>query len=306
MADASVCSDAVASSLSPQSSSAQSAAQSSSTAATAPPPPAPASPNTIFVKVERLRKLQRAVTSTPTVRHGEDGSFGLGLTEDNQITQFYHEENAGVLRIGDQVRAVNDTPLVRERLATLLQRKFAEHETVQLHISRSTGAAGQHGGELFAELQLRDAAGEEIDEWCSELWTFRSDNATWGTFWTLPILPGVRSAWLGFHVSKIFTEPLIGWLELELATLPAETLDTRWYSLQPEHAKPHEERVIEGEVLLTVRKFASSVSISPDGYDFSDDSSDELDPSVPIDHMTAPLQPIPEPSHDQFGGEPLL
>ena len=58
------------------------------------------------------------------------------------------------------------------------------------------------------------------------------------------------------------------------------------------------QRDIEGEVLLTVRKFASSVSISPggavDGY-YSDDSSEEPDPSVPIDHMTAPLQPIPEP-----------
>ena len=300
-------SDAAASSLSAQSSSAPSAASSSTMVTTAPPPPAPAAPNTIFVKVERLRKLQRATTSTPTVRRGEDGTFGLGLTEDNQITQFHHQENAGVLRIGDQVRAVNDTPLVRERLASLLQRKFADHETVQLHISRSTGADGQRkGGELFAALELRDAAGKELDEWLSELWTMRSDNATWGTFWTLPIMPGVRSAWLGIHESKIFTEPLIGWLELELANLPAETLDTRWYSLRPENAKPYEERDIEGEVLVTVRKFASSISISPDGYDFSDDSSDELDPSVPIDHMTAPMQPIPEPSHDELGGEPLL
>ena len=55
------------------------------------------------------------------------------------------------------------------------------------------------------------------------------------------------------------------------------------------------QRELEGEVLLTVRKFASSVSVSPYELEYSDDSSDEPDPSVPIDHMTAPLQPIPEP-----------
>ena len=52
---------------------------------------------------------------------------------------------------------------------------------------------------------------------------------------------------------------------------------------------------IEGEVLLTVRKFYSSVSVSPGGEFDDDDSAEEPDPSVPIDHATQPLKPIPEP-----------
>ena len=42
-----------------------------------------------------------------------------------------------------------------------------------------------------------------------------------------------------------------------------------------------------------MRKYYSATSISPDGFDWSDDSDDE--PDGPIDHATAPLQPIPEP-----------
>ena len=89
--------------------------------------------NTLFIKVERLRRLQRAAEYVHTVKRGEDGSFGLGLSDDNEIIRFYHDENAGLLRIGDQVRAVNDKPLVREQLAKLLQRCFPGEETVTLH-----------------------------------------------------------------------------------------------------------------------------------------------------------------------------
>ena len=195
-----------------------------------------------------------------------------------------------MLRLGDQVRAVDDAPLVRESLASLLQRRFADRETVTLHISRASGPAGKHRGDAFAALQLRDADGEELDEWLSELYELKSKTQVWGTFWTLST-QGVRSVWLGLHLSKMFTEPLIGGVELKLDDLPAETISTRWYSLRAEGTAPNG-RDIEGEVLLTVRKFYSTVSISPDG-EFSDDSADE--PEGPIDHATAPLQPIPEP-----------
>ena len=242
-----------------------------------------------------MRRVQRGVEARHTVRRGEDKSFGLGLSEDNEIIQFYHDENAGVLRIGDQVRAVDDTPLVRERLAHLLARKFGDRETVELHISRTMGESGKHTGDVFATLELRDSQGEELDEWTSEIFELRGSNATWGTFWTLPILPGVQTAWLGVHESKMFSEPLIGCLELKLDSLAAETLTTSWHSLRGEDDSFGRHPEIEGEVLLTVRKFYSAVSISPDGELDDYDSAEEPDPSVPIDHATQPLKPIPEP-----------
>jgi hypothetical protein len=248
---------------------------------------------TIFVKVERLRRLQKGTEAVHTVRRGEDGSFGLGLSEDNEIINFYHEENAGVLRIGDQVRAVNDTPLVRERLAVLLQRSFASHDTVQLHISRAHGEKLKQGQEAFAALQMRNEFGEEIEEWLSELWNVKT-NSVWGTFWTVPIVEGAHSVWLGLHLSKMFTEPLIGSVEIPLADIPAEKLQTRWYSLRDEDDEEGgftlSSNDIAGEILLTIRKFASTTSVSPDGHGHDDSSDDE--PEGPIDHATEPLKPI--------------
>ena len=56
------------------------------------------------------------------------------------------------------------------------------------------------------------------------------------------------------------------------------------------------QREIVGEVLLTTRYFYSSASICPDRRDGSESDSDyELDPSIPIDHATEPMAPIPEP-----------
>ena len=51
---------------------------------------------------------------------------------------------------------------------------------------------------------------EDLQEWLSELWNLKTD-AVWGTFWTLPILPSSTKVWLGLHLSKMFTEPLIGY-----------------------------------------------------------------------------------------------
>lgn len=201
--------------------------------------------------------MQRAVISKPTVRRGEDNSFGLGLSEDNAIIQFFHTENDHVLRIGDQVSAVEDRPLVRERLATLLARDFADQETVQLHISRTTGGS-KYRGDIFASLALRNASGEDLDEWDSELWELENENTTWGTFWTLPILPGVCKVWLGVHASKMFTEPIIGSLELHLDDMPAEKLTTRWYSLRAEDAPPASVRAHMRHTLSRARAYCIS------------------------------------------------
>ena len=246
---------------------------------------------TLFVKVERLRRLQRATEYTYTVRRGDDGSFGLGLSEDNEIVHFYHEENTSVLRLGDQIRAVGDQPLVRERLASLLQRCFPDEETVSLHISRTIGEKQQKqsGEEAFAALQLRNAYGDELDEWLSELWELRTD-AVWGTFWTLPILSGATTAWFGLHLSKLFSEPLIGSVEIPLASLTTDKVDTRWYSLRDEDDSEASRNEIDGEILLTTRKFVSSASISPGGLD--DDFESDEEPDGPIDHATEPLRPI--------------
>lgn len=101
------------------------------------------------MKIERLRRLQCADELVHTVRRGDDGTFGLGLSEDNEIVAFHHEQNADVLRLGDQVRSVGHVPLVRERLATVLQRHFAEDETVELHISRSSEQNQKRSGDIF-------------------------------------------------------------------------------------------------------------------------------------------------------------
>lgn len=257
--------------------------------------PNSSSASTLFVKLERLRRLHPADEFVVTVQRGEDGTFGLGLSEDNEILQFHHETNAGALRVGDQVRSVGDVPLVRERLAALLQRHFDGQPTVQLHISRESSAAKPPGEvDLFAALQLRDAAGEELDEWLSELWTLRA-GAVWGTFWTLPLLPGSRSAWLGVHASNIFTEPLLGCVDIALDALPSEALETRWYSLRAKKA-PRGGRAIVGEVLLTTRRFQSATSVCPDRAAYLSDSDESADDDAPVDHATAPLRPIDEPS----------
>ena len=231
------------------------------------------------------------------VTRGEDGTFGLNLSEDNEIVGFNHPGNQGPLRVGDQVRAVKDAPLVREKLAVLLDRKFPGEATVPLHISRKWGEPLNHDGETFAALELRTARGDMIDEWVSELWDLRTD-AVWGTFFTVPILPGSRAAFLGVHLSHLFTEPLLGGVEIDIDRLPRDTVDTRWHSLRAERdggGGLNQNNELEGEVLLTIRKYASSVSVSYGQYD--DDESSDDEPTGPVDHATEPLRPIQEPDY---------
>ena len=254
-------------------------------------------PTTLLVKVERLRRLYKADDYVHTVRRGEDGTFGLGLSEDNEIIAFYHEQNTDKLRLGDQVRSVGSVPLVREKLAVLLQRHFSACETVELHISRSSFVEEkvERSGEVFAALELRDRRGENLDEWTSELWELKTD-AVWGTFWTVPILPRTHTICVGLHESHLFSEPLIGCVEIPIASLAKETLDCRWYALRAEDAE-HDSREIEGEILLTTRRFYSSASICPDRAAFSEsDSDDDWEPSGPVTHESMPMSPIDEPA----------
>ena len=55
---------------------------------------------TLFLKVERVRRL-RAATLLPdiSVRRGEDGSFGIGLSDDNEVTTFHHSHRAHVTSV---------------------------------------------------------------------------------------------------------------------------------------------------------------------------------------------------------------
>lgn len=241
---------------------------------------------TIFVKIESVRRLQQATEAVYTVRRGGDGSFGLGLSEDNEIIHFYHNENAGILRIGDQVRAVNDVPLVRERLATLLQREFADQETVTLHISRAYGEKRSIGGDSFAAVQTRDENGEDLTEWLSNIWTLQP-NKLWGASWELPISESTNKLSVALHLSRLFGfhEPLVGSVEIPLASLKTDTVETKWYSLRDEDKEgqhdgeqvpyssgrlPFSNRHIEGEMLITTRKFVPP----PPEYD---DDEYELD-----------------------------
>ena len=69
------------------------------------------------------------------------------------------------------------------------------------------------------------------------------------------------------------------------------------WSLSP-HLQPdacaHAQREIEGEVLLTTRRFYSNASVCPDPRESESESEDEFDPSMPIDHATEPMAPVPE------------
>ena len=85
---------------------------------------------TLFVKVERVRRLHSARLVDVDVHRGEDGSFGIGLSDDNVVTNFHHSTNTASLQLGDQVCKVDGVTLVRERLAHLVQRQFADVQQV--------------------------------------------------------------------------------------------------------------------------------------------------------------------------------
>ena len=58
----------------------------------------------LFLKVERLRRLHESSLHSLPCERGRDGTFGLGLTDDNELAHFYHQTNGVGLRLGDQVR----------------------------------------------------------------------------------------------------------------------------------------------------------------------------------------------------------
>ena len=57
---------------------------------------------TLFLKVERVRRLHNARLTEVDVQRGEDGSFGIGLSDENEITNFHHETNAQLLQVGNR------------------------------------------------------------------------------------------------------------------------------------------------------------------------------------------------------------
>jgi len=85
---------------------------------------------TLFVKVERVRRPHSARLVEVDVHRGEDGSFGIGVSDENVVTNFHHATNAASLQLGDQVCKVDSVSLVRERLAHLVQRQFADVQQV--------------------------------------------------------------------------------------------------------------------------------------------------------------------------------
>jgi hypothetical protein len=42
----------------------------------------------LFVKIERLRRLYRAERISVPVSRGADGTFGLGLSDDNEVSKY--------------------------------------------------------------------------------------------------------------------------------------------------------------------------------------------------------------------------
>ena len=54
----------------------------------------------LFLKIDRIRRLRAATSITACVRRGPDGSFGLGLSDDNALLELHHDENKHALRTG--------------------------------------------------------------------------------------------------------------------------------------------------------------------------------------------------------------
>ena len=108
--------------------------------------------------------------------------------------------------------------------------------------------------------------------------------------------------------------------EIELERLQRDTVETRWHSLRAtfepaefrtgwpslfsgwQQRSVAENNDIEGEVLLTVRKYVSSVSVSLNaGQCDEDEESSDDEPTGPVAHTTEPLRPIEEPCYVHQG-----
>uniref|UniRef100_A0A7S0P1K6 PDZ domain-containing protein n=1 Tax=Calcidiscus leptoporus TaxID=127549 RepID=A0A7S0P1K6_9EUKA len=245
--------------------------------------------DTLFVKIERLRRLFRCTTLSVRVQRGEGGGFGLGLSEDNEILEFHHATNAQLLHIGDQVRSVNDVPLVRERLGTVLKRFFPDQNEVELAITRAVVEPRCFSGEVFASLRALSTSGATVAEWPSDLWKARPD-VVWGAFWTVMLPPATRRASFALHRSLMLTDPLYGHAVLDFSALDADSVSTRWHMLRADGAVDSE---AVGEVLLSIRRYSSLVSVSP-GANLSliDGSDEELCEPTAAQHQTEPLPPV--------------
>ncbi|KAL1503682.1 hypothetical protein AB1Y20_012155 [Prymnesium parvum] len=278
----------------------------------------------LFVKVERFRRLHESTLLDILCERGEDGTFGLGLTDDNEIVHFYHQTNSGMLRVGDQVREVSlpedapppraaageppragalaageRAPVVRERLAAVISRQLGEAARVRLHVARASGEArgALDGADVFTCMRLLRRDGSSSVEYSSDLWVARED-AVWGAFWTVSLPADATAVWFGLYRSNFFTEPLIGYCEFPVAS--EEGADLRWHALYPEKSGGAsqalgKEPTIVGEVLLTVKKYSDNISVSPmeAGLD-SDDSMDDPVSNLPPLHAAKPITPIEE------------
>lgn len=54
----------------------------------------------------------------------------------------------------------------------------------------------------------------------------------WGAFWTVPMPPATGAVRFCLHHSLIFTEPLLGSVELPLHELTQDNLCTQWHPLR--------------------------------------------------------------------------
>lgn len=264
----------------------------------------------LFLKIERLRRLYRSEILTVPVERGDNGTFGLGLSDDNEVLRLHHDANAQVIEPGDQVISVEGVPLGRGPLSRLLAERFAERQAVTLTLSRAepSTSTAPLTGDVFATLKLLRADGSLLQEYPSDLWRFRPD-AAWGACWTLRVPRGVACASLQLQRSLLFTDPPVGSAVLQLDSLPAEELHTAWHGLRPDasrwsssRSRPLGSSSLAGEVLISVRRYRESSSVSPGGhslhsFDNGWESADEFfAPLLPEQHAPAPLKPIAEPS----------
>ena len=80
-------------------------------------------------------------------------------------------------------------PLVRERLAAVIERHFADRDELQLHIlrpKRPKDPASAAAEDVFAVLELLRSDGREMGDLVSDLWEYR-EAASWGAFWTVTL-----------------------------------------------------------------------------------------------------------------------
>jgi hypothetical protein len=267
----------------------------------------------LFIKIERLRRLYRAERIAVSVARGPDGTFGLGLTDDNEVSKLHSETNAGLIFPGDQVLEVDGVGLGRDRLSAVLSSAaFAERRHVTLHVSRKRAAAKDEpiSGDVFATLKLLRADGATLQEYPSDIWPARTD-AAWGACWTVRCPRGAAAASLTLHRSHLFTDPVVGTAPLPFDETEDGEIRTGWHGFRPEPDRwvtravgAAADAALHGEALLSVRKYLESSSVCPrkdsgksdQRNEYGWDSADEFFTVVsPQQHRPEPLSPIAEP-----------